>query len=716
MKISSDIGDRLTGPAATERFIDLLTGSSDSELAFRTFCDDKTREAPAQNFIGTLAGVGNEFDRAQSNGYGVFAIVNGGGHCDAQISEVRAAFIDADNVPLDGIEWHLKPDFIVQRDATHWHAYWLANEIAVHEFSTIQKRLAQRYGTDKCVFNPSRVMRLPGYLHLKDKANPHSVTLIDLTGGALGDCYRALNGYSAESVCVGLPELEVVSEGGVRPSARGTPVTLDHFRKVLSYVDPTMKGEHQKWFGVTRAILDGQLPIIAPDDTDWTQLADNFNSGELWRARTGDSDFVVSTYFGRDEMLRSAAGRARETGPVITLGTFYQMARAGGYNGLVSDEMELFDALNSTFPTNGEAMESSGTFPRNDYDCDAPLSAAQLKAGSYPPPEFVVDGLIVKGEVNLLYGDGGVGKTTLAMQLAVGIAMGDQVLGFHTERTPALLVLAEDGKGEVKRRLETICDHLQVDLGSLPLTVWARPTFDPVLAEVTDVGVIREGPFMPRLRDEIRKIGPCLVVLDSLADFAIVDEIKRQPVNALLKRVFGGLCQEFGVTLLVLGHPSKTGMNDGTYYSGSTAFNNAVRNRLVLSQDKDDPLGLKRTLEVAKSNYAPCRETDLYFANGVFLNASGAKAQERTEADRTLVFTAVKEVLEKGEQVVHTNGSGLHPQDIAAQIWERHGRKLSAKQVRDHLSALRMNGRLRYQNADNSKRNHRAGYVLPDAA
>src|SRR5580704_17302615 len=113
MKISSDIGDRLTGPAATERFIDLLTGSSDSELAFRTFCDDKTREAPAQNFIGTLAGVGNEFDRAQSNGYGVFAIVNGGGHCDAQISEVRAAFIDANNVPLDGIEWHLKPDFIV---------------------------------------------------------------------------------------------------------------------------------------------------------------------------------------------------------------------------------------------------------------------------------------------------------------------------------------------------------------------------------------------------------------------------------------------------------------------------------------------------------------------------------------------------------------------------------------------------------------------------
>jgi hypothetical protein len=70
-------------------------------------------------------------------------------------------------VPLPD-EWHARPDFIVQRDTTHWHAYWLIDDCPVADFRDVQRRLAAHYGTDTAVCNPSRVMRVAGTLHQKD--------------------------------------------------------------------------------------------------------------------------------------------------------------------------------------------------------------------------------------------------------------------------------------------------------------------------------------------------------------------------------------------------------------------------------------------------------------------------------------------------------------------------------------------------------------------
>lgn len=55
----------------------------------------------------------------------------------------------------------------------------------------------------------------------------------------------------------------------------------------------------------------------------------------------------------------------------------------------------------------------------------------------------------------------------------------------------------------------------------------------------------------------------------------------------------------------MLAHPSKASILDGSHYSGSTAFNNAVRQRLTLEIEKDSGnIGPPpRRLKVAKSNY-----------------------------------------------------------------------------------------------------------------
>lgn len=160
----------LHGREAAAAHVELLTGLSDDEVKLRLIHDADKRTYPTIKLCGTLDNLWRQIEEAQAKGYGVFIVVNEGGNTDAEITRVRAVFVDADNVPLQGIKWHARPDFLVQRDATYWHAYWRVLGLEVGHFTKIQKRLAAHYGTDPSVCNPSRVMRLAGTLHQKDKA------------------------------------------------------------------------------------------------------------------------------------------------------------------------------------------------------------------------------------------------------------------------------------------------------------------------------------------------------------------------------------------------------------------------------------------------------------------------------------------------------------------------------------------------------------------
>lgn len=158
----------LDGRDAAEAHIELLTGSRDTVMDFRLIHDsDKTHRV--RKFHGVLGKLWTQFEAAQVQGYGVFLVVNEGGNKDGEICTIRALFVDADNTHLPS-KWHMRPDFIVQRDATHWHAYWRVFFLPVLEFRGAQKRLAAHYGTDPSVCNPSRVMRLAGTLHQKGAA------------------------------------------------------------------------------------------------------------------------------------------------------------------------------------------------------------------------------------------------------------------------------------------------------------------------------------------------------------------------------------------------------------------------------------------------------------------------------------------------------------------------------------------------------------------
>jgi RecA-family ATPase len=82
-------------------------------------------------------------------------------------------------------------------------------------------------------------------------------------------------------------------------------------------------------------------------------------------------------------------------------------------------------------------------------------------------------------------------------------------------------------------------------------------------------------------------------------------------------RQFVGLLRRLAITsgaaVLLISHPSLSGMSTGTGTSGLTGWNNSVRSRLYFTSPKtrngDEPDNDVRELKVMKSNYGPAGET-----------------------------------------------------------------------------------------------------------
>ncbi|MGZ6969310.1 MAG: AAA family ATPase [Acidimicrobiia bacterium] len=83
-------------------------------------------------------------------------------------------------------------------------------------------------------------------------------------------------------------------------------------------------------------------------------------------------------------------------------------------------------------------------------------SARDLLAADFPPIKWAVDGVLADG-LNLVAGSPKVGKSWLALGLAIAVASGGRALGkIPVERGDALYLALEDPPRRLKRRLEII--------------------------------------------------------------------------------------------------------------------------------------------------------------------------------------------------------------------------------------------------------------------
>ncbi len=233
-----------------------------------------------------------------------------------------------------------------------------------------------------------------------------------------------------------------------------------------------------------------------------------------------------------------------------------------------------------------------------------------------PERRWLIPGLLLRGTVTMLNGDGGVGKSLLAQQLATAMATANPFLGIapHADPVPSLSLFCEDDFDELHFRQARINAHYRCGMADLSaMTLLSRVgeanglmAFD----RRTDEG--EATPLYHQLEHMIRRSGAQLIIVDTAADTFLGNENIRnqvlQYVHALRRLA---MINDGGAILNA--HPSLTGLVSGSGLSGSTAWNNTVRGRLYLtrpatgSEDEDEQSD-QRVLKLMKSNYGRAGE------------------------------------------------------------------------------------------------------------
>jgi putative DNA primase/helicase len=160
--------------AQAQRFLDAL--EPNGRFTFQTFADNKSVpesvKAPCVRIShGTLAEHAAALIALQNKGAGVFVTVNQTnlrGRAASDIVGVRCLFVDLDGAPIDPVlQFDLKPHVVVESSGGRWHAYWRVKDFPRERFSDTQKALIGRLNGDDTVHDLPRVLRVPGFWHLK---------------------------------------------------------------------------------------------------------------------------------------------------------------------------------------------------------------------------------------------------------------------------------------------------------------------------------------------------------------------------------------------------------------------------------------------------------------------------------------------------------------------------------------------------------------------
>ena len=271
--------------------------------------------------------------------------------------------------------------------------------------------------------------------------------------------------------------------------------------------------------------------------------------------------------------------------------------------------------------------------------------------GPLPDREWVLEGWFPHKTVAMLFGDGGVGKTLLMQQLGNCVAEGEPFFGIATKKMPVLMVMCEDDELEVKRRQLDINKWRGIDeFGAGPADFHLGPRVggDNILVTFPNQGEDKAGVFFGHLCEEIEfakgDAENILVILDTAADMFGGNENVRREVNTLLKTYLGSIAVKYDATVILLAHPSLSGMASKSGLSGSTGWQNGVRARSYLSrvEDSDDI----RILSRKKSNYSDISgdsDITLIWENGVLIVPTSPNQLDRIH-DTALKHDVMAEV------------------------------------------------------------------------
>jgi hypothetical protein len=198
-----------------------------------------------------------------------------------------------------------------------------------------------------------------------------------------------------------------------------------------------------------------------------------------------------------------------------------------------------------------------------------------------PPPEWLVQGVLVEHGFAALYGKPGDGKTFIGLDLALSIATGRPWQGRAVKRGPVLYVSAEGGAG-ISKRVNAWLSHHGVDDADVlwllqPIALSAgQEDVDALFAAIKDKMRLDEMG-----AEEGDYLVPSLIVVDTLARCFVGDENQQEDMGNFVRAV-DIFRDEFRTAVLAIHHSGR----DETRERGSTTFKGALDTLMRL--DKSD--------------------------------------------------------------------------------------------------------------------------------
>ena len=279
---------------------------------------------------------------------------------------------------------------------------------------------------------------------------------------------------------------------------------------------------------------------------------------------------------------------------------------------------------------------------------DAPQPAPVVWRDNPDAPDSTgVDAVLSVGEVAILASAGGLGKSTLVLELASAAVAAAELgapsmaaCGLAVTAGPVVVVSFEDAPARIAHRL-TWCNA-----GKVPAAVHVAP--DPLalwVAAADRGGESHPGANWDRLWRAVREVDARLVVIDPVsAALADVSTTETGPVRAFL-RALTAEATAAGAGVLLVAHSNKAGRRmaaagedpGADLVAGSAAWYDGARGVLSLVVDPE-PGSSDRLLQCVKANYGRtgwgARLIERTGPGGAFRGlALGARMDRRADID-----------------------------------------------------------------------------------
>lgn len=350
------------------------------------------------------------------------------------------------------------------------------------------------------------------------------------------------------------------------------------------------------------------------------------------------------------------------------------------------------------------------------------MHVVELDAKSEPPAPmtFAIAGLLPHRNVTLLSGNGGAGKSNLALTLCAHVAAGKDWNGFAATQGRVMLVSMEDEADTLRRRLAHIVTTYQLDetavRESLRLVDGTDDEFLAVECAANGERYLRTTASFSVMADRIRSYAPALVVIDNASEAFGANENERRMVRSFM-RALARLARTHGAAVMLLAHIDKAAARNGgsgNTFSGSSAWHNGPRSRLVLVPDAKAPDRV--ILSVEKHQYSgPVPDMRLTWTADGVLKPDGIVADaERKDngMDAAAVYEAMAAMITDGVTVPAVAGGPKQTCNLLLDSGRLGWKQSETKRVNAALNRLVADGKIETETYKDQYRKQREKYVL----